>query len=52
MALSNHERIRKALDVLKTGLPQYVEREIRSAHGLKWWATVRQITGPGMQVGG
>lgn len=52
MALSNHERIGKALDVLKVGLPQFVERELKSAHGKNWWATVKQITGPGMQVGG
>ncbi|HRI16674.1 MAG TPA: Swt1 family HEPN domain-containing protein, partial [Verrucomicrobiota bacterium] len=52
MALSNHERIGKALDLLKEGLPAFVERELKSAHGTKWWATVKQITGPGMQVGG
>ncbi len=52
MALSNHERIGKALDVLKSGLPQFVECELKSAHGKNWWATVKQITGPGMQVGG
>jgi len=52
MALSNHERIGKALDALKAGLPQFVERELKSAHGTKWWATVKQITGSGRQVGG
>lgn len=51
MALSNHERIGKALEALKAGLPQFVERELKSAHGKNWWATVKQITGPGMQVG-
>ncbi len=52
MALTNHERIGKALDLLKEGLPAFVECELKSAHGTKWWATVKQITGPGMQVGG
>ena len=52
MALSNHERIGKALDVLKAGLPQFVERELKLAHGRNWWATAKQVTGPGMQLGG
>ena len=52
MALSNHERIGKALDALKSGLPQFVERELKAAHGKNWWSTIKQITGPGMQMGG
>jgi len=52
MAQSNHERIGKALETLKAGLPAFVERELKSAHGVKWWGTVKQITGAGMQVGG
>src|SRR2546427_6659320 len=52
MALSNHERVGKALDVLKAGLPAFVERELKNAHGAKWWATVKQVVGPGIQVGG
>ena len=31
MAITNHERVGKALDFLKTGLGPYVEREIKSA---------------------
>ena len=31
MAITNHERVGKALDLLKTGLAPYVEREIKSA---------------------
>lgn len=38
MALSNHERVGKALEVLKAGLPAFVERELKSAHGTKWLA--------------
>jgi len=52
MALSNHERAGKALEVLKAGLPAFVERELKSAHGTRWLATARQIVGPGTQIGG
>lgn len=52
MSISNHERVGKALEILKTGLPPFVECELKSAHGKNWWATVKQITGPGMQVAG
>ena len=52
MALSNHERIGKALAVLKGGLPEFVERKLRLVHGKNWWATIKQVTGPGMQRGG
>lgn len=31
MAISNHERVGKALDLLKTGLAPFVEREVRAA---------------------
>src|SRR5258708_2969761 len=36
MAISNHERVGKALDLLRLGLKPYVERELRSAHGERW----------------
>ncbi len=36
MAVSNHERVGKALDLLKTGLRPYFEREMRAALGDKW----------------
>ena len=36
MAISNHERVGKALDLLKAGLRPYFEREMRAAHGDKW----------------
>ena len=52
MALSNHERVGKALEILKAGLPAFVERELKSAHGTKWVATARQILGPGIQLAG
>ncbi|MGO9060393.1 MAG: Swt1 family HEPN domain-containing protein [Candidatus Binataceae bacterium] len=36
MAISNHERVGKALDFLKAGLRPYFEREMRTALGDKW----------------
>jgi hypothetical protein len=30
MAISNHERVGKAMDLLKAGLGAYIEREFRS----------------------
>ncbi|MYH50428.1 MAG: ATP-binding protein [Gammaproteobacteria bacterium] len=32
MAITNHERVGKAMELLRTGLGAFVEREIRSAH--------------------
>lgn len=52
MAITNHERIGKALEVLKAGLPGFVERELKAAHGEKWWATVTQITRATAQIRG
>ena len=31
MAITNHERVGKALDLLKAGLGPFVEREVRGA---------------------
>ena len=36
MAISNYERVGKALDLLRAGLRPYFEREMRAAHGEKW----------------
>jgi predicted AAA+ superfamily ATPase len=40
MAMSNHERIGRALDLLNTALRPYVERELQAVHGAAWEATV------------
>ena len=32
MAITNHERVGKAMELLRTGLGAFVEREIKSAH--------------------
>jgi hypothetical protein len=36
MAISNHERVGKAVDLLKAALRPYFEREMRAAPGEKW----------------
>lgn len=36
MALSNRERVGRALDLLKDGLYPFVERELRDIHGDRW----------------
>ncbi len=45
MAISNHERVGKALDLLKAGLAPFVEREMKSAYGSKAQAQAVQIVG-------
>ena len=41
MAITNHERVGKALDLLRDGLRPFVERELRSKHGDRWSAELR-----------
>jgi hypothetical protein len=36
MAITNHERVGKALDLLRQGLAPYVEREMRAAYEGQW----------------
>lgn len=36
MALSNHERVGKALELLNEGLLPFVEREMKAVHGVRW----------------
>jgi hypothetical protein len=38
MALSNHERVGKALELLSAGLRPFVERELQAAYGKDWVA--------------
>jgi predicted AAA+ superfamily ATPase len=42
MAITNHERVGKALDLLKEGLQPFVEREMKSQHQQLWLDQVRQ----------
>ena len=36
MSISNHDRITKALQLLKEGLYPFIEREMKSIHGDRW----------------
>src|SRR5712692_5366284 len=41
MAITNHERIGKALDLLKDGLQPFVEREMKAQHAQRWFDEVK-----------
>jgi uncharacterized protein len=41
MALSNSERIGKGLELLRSGLVPFVERELQAEYGTQWLETVR-----------
>ena len=41
MALTNHDRIGKTLELLRDGLKPFVERELRAKHGERWHTEVR-----------
>lgn len=42
MAISNHERISKALEVFNRGLAPYVERELQTVFGDEWQTKLRE----------
>ena len=42
MAISNRERVGKALDLLCAGLVPFVERELKAVHGDKWEEVARE----------
>jgi hypothetical protein len=44
MAVSNHERVSKGMELLKLGLAPFVEREMKAVHGEKWVELARQST--------
>jgi predicted AAA+ superfamily ATPase len=43
MAITNHERVGKALDLLKDGLRPFVERELNAQYGEGWGSQVKSI---------
>ena len=45
MAITNHERVGKALELLKAGLGPFVEREMKSGYGENAQAQVGRFTG-------
>ena len=42
MAITNHERVGKALELLKDGLQPFVEREMKAQHAQLWLDQVRE----------
>jgi hypothetical protein len=42
MAISNHERVGKALELLKQGLQPFVERELKSQYAQLWMEEVKK----------
>ncbi len=52
MAISNHERVGKALEALNNGLPPFIEREFKSTYQANWFEETGQcLTGTQMQLG-
>ena len=43
MAITNHERVGKALDLLKNGLAPFVEREFKAKFGNGWTVEMREV---------
>ncbi len=41
MAVSNRDRVGKALELLNKGLRPFIERELKAAHGSSWESVVR-----------
>ena len=45
MAITNHERVGKSLDLLKEGLQSFVEREMKAQHKQQWLIAARASVG-------
>jgi len=46
MAITNHERVGKALDLLKDGLGPFLERELKSEYQQRWFEEVKTTLSP------
>jgi predicted AAA+ superfamily ATPase len=46
MAITNHERVGKALDLLKDGLRPFLEREMKAQYQQTWFQELRQALPP------
>src|SRR3990172_1314020 len=46
MAITNHERVGKALDLLKDGLGPFLERELKSEYQQRWFEEVKATLSP------
>ncbi len=51
MAITNHDRVGKALELLNQGLKPFVERELKSSYSQNWFAEVKQsLAGTQLQL--
>src|ERR1700730_6625272 len=50
MAITNHERVGKALDLLKEGLLPFVERELKAKHAQLWFEQAKASLSEGQSV--
>src|SRR5256885_5349964 len=50
MAITNQERVGKAMDLLRDGLRPFAERELKAKHGDRWPSEVRAALS-GRQLG-
>ena len=46
MAITNHERVGKALDLLRDGLRPFVERELKAQYQQRWFDEVKGALAP------
>ncbi|QQR73412.1 MAG: DUF499 domain-containing protein [Holophagales bacterium] len=46
MAITNHERVGRTLELLKDGLLPFVERELKAQHAQQWLEHARNAVGP------
>ncbi len=46
MAISNHERIGKALELMRNGLVYFIEREMKAVYGDKWESICKESIPP------
>src|SRR5512139_2108309 len=52
MAITNYDRVGKALATVNSGLTPFVEREMKSAFGGKWFTTAKERLGSGLHLAG
>jgi len=43
MAITNHERVGKSLELLKSGLGPFVERELKARYGAGWTGETKEV---------
>jgi predicted AAA+ superfamily ATPase len=49
MAITNHDRVSKVLELLKNGLAPFVERELKAQHAQSWFEQAKAAVGPAQE---